>query len=215
MFAKDPIKSREGGGEMLYMSYLFDDGVKPIMVQTPNAMYSPTGINVWADGKASILLSGGRDWEQNALMVQFYALMTAISKRCVEIVAEKGWNTNGSQDPLVIHDAFSELMFCGVKEETGEKYPPSIKAAVVIDGKDPVELFEKVSDNPTVFNCLIPSDVKNGCGATAIIHIPWIFRKKAKKGWAFSIRTTLYQARIFPSVGGAAMPRGGCAVMDA
>jgi hypothetical protein len=195
------------------MSYLFEDGIKPLMIQTPNAIYSPTGINIWQDGKASILLSGGRDWLNNNLIVEFKALMDAIQKRCVEAVADKAWNLNGSQDPLVIKDSFSDLMFIGTKEDTGEPYPPSLKAAVNIDGKDPIELFEKVSDNPPIYNCLIPSDVKQGCNVTAIIHVPWIFRKKAKKGWSFSIRSTLYQARVFPYAG-ASMPRNGCAVME-
>lgn len=174
------------------------------------------------------MLSGGRDWSENPLMVEFRAIMDAIQKRCIEAVAEKGWNTNGSPDPQIIQESFSDLMYVGVKEDTGEEYPPSVKAAVVVNGKDPVyhfltrfltkfkkvELFEKVSDDPPVYNCLIPSDVKQGCGVTAIIHLRWIFRKKAKRGWAFSIRTDLCQARIFPYAGGSIMPRGGCAVVD-
>lgn len=71
-------------------------------------------------------------------MVEFRAIMDAIQKRCIEVVAEKGWNVNGSQDPQIIQDAFTDLMFVGTNSETGEEYPPSVKATVVIDGRDPV-----------------------------------------------------------------------------
>lgn len=104
----------------------------------------------------------------------------------------------------------------GTNKKTGEKYPPTIKATVVISGRDPVELFEKISDNPTVYNCLIPGDVKFGCGMTAIVHVPWIYRKSGKRGgWDFSIRMTLIQAQIFPATGSVLdMPRKGCAIVD-
>ena len=215
-FAKDAIKSRDGSGEMLFVSYLFEDGIQPLMVQTPNAMYSPTGITLWKDGKSSILLSAGREWENTPLMVKFKQIMDSIQKRCVEIVIEKGWNEKGGQDASIVQESFTNLMFVGEDKESASVYPPSIKAAVMIDGPSKTELFEKVvkDDGLTVMNGIIFSDVHKGCGATGIIHVPWIFRKKTKKGLSFSIRTDLTQARIFPPVSSGGFARGGCAVYD-
>ncbi len=98
-----------------------------------------------------MLLSGGRDWEQNVLMVKFRTIMDSIQKRCIEAVAEKGWNLNGSQDPEIIQESFTDLMFVGTNEGTGESYPPSVKATVVIDGKDPV--YTHISIIPLLTCC--------------------------------------------------------------
>ncbi len=64
--------------------------------------------------------------------------MDAIEKRCIEVVAEKGWNINCSQNPEIIQDAFTDIMFVGSNEDTGGDYPPSIKATVIVEGRDPV-----------------------------------------------------------------------------
>ena len=217
-FAKDPQASRDGSGEILYLSYLFEDGLQPLMVQSPNAMHSPTGITIWKDGKASILLSAGRGWEDLPLMVKFKQIMDAIEQRCVEVTCEKGWNKGGSQDPQIVQECFTDVMFIGENKESGEQYPPSTKATVILDGQSASELFEKVIDGngDPLMRPLIPGDVDKGCGVTAILHIQWIFRKKAKKGWAFSIRSNLFQARVFPpsSQGGSGFARGGCAIYD-
>lgn len=217
-FAKDAQASRDGSGEILFLSYLFEDGMQPLMVQTPNAMHSPTGITIWKDGKSSILLSAGRDWENTPLMVKFKQVMDAVQTRCVEVTCEKNWNKGGSQNPEVVRESFTNLMFVGEDKETGSAYPPSLKATVIIEGPSKTELFEKVvnEDSSVVMNGLIPSDVGKGCGITGIIHIPWVFRKKAKKGWMFSIRSNLFQARVFPpsAPGGFGGARSGCAVYD-
>ena len=215
-FAKDPQTSNDGSGEILFMSYLFDDGLQPLLIQTPNAMHSPTGITVWKDGKCSVLLSAGRDWENMPLMVKFKALIDAIQLRCWEMICEKTWNKGGKMDPAVVEECFTNLMFVGEDKEKCTPYPPSIKATVLLDGSSKAELFEKVvgADGAVMMNCLIPSDVGKGCGMTAIIHVPWIFRKKAKKGFTFSIRATLYQARVFPAAAGNGPSRAGCAIVD-
>ena len=217
-FAKDPQASRDGSGEILFLSYLFEDGMHPLMVQTPNAMHSPTGITVWKDGKCSILLSAGHGWEDTPLMVKFKQIADAIQMRCIEITCEKGWNKGGNQNPEIVQESFTNLMFVGEDKETGTAYPPSLKASVIIEGPSKTELFEKIveEDGSVVMNGLIPSDVNRGCGITGIIHIPWVFRKKAKKGWMFSIRSNLFQARVFSpsSTGGFGAARSGCAVYD-
>lgn len=217
-FGKDPQVSRDGSGEILFMSYLFDDGLQPLLLQTPNAMHSPTGITTWKDGKSSILLSTGREWDSAPLMIKFKALIDSIQQRCIETVCAKGWNKGCPNTPEEIKACFTDLMFVGTEAESGTPYPPSIKATVLIDGPSKAELFEKVVhlDGTTALNCLIPSDVPKGCGTTAIIQIPWIFRKKAQRGrgWNFSIRATLYQARIFPPAAQGSLTRGGCAVVE-
>jgi hypothetical protein len=151
-------------------------------------------------------------------MIKFKALVDSIEQRCVETVVEKGWNKGGSQEAAEVKQCFTDLMFVGTDQESGTPYPPSMKATVLIDGPSKAELFEKVvrSDGTAAMNCLVPGDVPKGCGATAIVQIPWIFRKKAQRGrgWNFSIRATLYQARIFPPASQGALARGGCAVFD-
>lgn len=215
-FAKDPQESRDGSGEILFMSYLFEDGLKPLMVQTPNAMHTPTGITVWKDGKCSILLSAGRQWEESTLMVKFKTILDSIQMRCIEVTCEKGWNRGGNQTPELVQESFTSLMFVGEEKDTGIPYPPSIKASVTVEGPSKTELFEKVvrEDGTACMNGIISRDVIKGCGVTAIIHIPWIFRKKAKKGWSFSIRANLAQARVYPPTPPNGFNRGEMAVFD-
>jgi hypothetical protein len=151
-------------------------------------------------------------------MIKFKALVDAVQARCVEITCEKGWNKGGSADVDQVKQCFTDLMFTSSNAETNVAYPPSLKATVLIDGPSKAELFEKVirGDGTAAMNCLIPSDVGKGCGATAIVHVPWVFRKKAQRGrgWNFSIRATLYQARIFPPANQAGLARNGCAIVE-
>jgi hypothetical protein len=216
-FSKDPITSRDKSGDMVFMSYLFDDGTeKKLMVQTPNAMFSPTGVTTWKDGNFSILLSCGKNWSEDPMMSAFRAVNDKIQKRCIEMVCEKKWNGSGSHDPETLQDSFSDIVFVGENKETGEPYPPSIKLSVNINGSDATELFEKVQteEGGSVMTCILPTDVTKGCGVTGIINYAWVFRKKAKKGFSFSSRTNLFQGRVFPPSSVGCIDRNACAIQD-
>lgn len=195
VFAKEPQRSSDGSGELLYVSYQFADGSFPLLIQTPNATYSPTGINVYKDGNASMILSCGRDWEQSTPLVKFHAICEAIQRRCVEVVVEKGWNANGSQEPEAVAKLFNDVMGSGTNPETGQPYPPSMRVAVRVTGEKAVELYKKVDG--VAMPC-IPADAVKGCSITGIVEFGWIFRKKNKKEWSFSVRTTLTQAYVWP-----------------
>jgi hypothetical protein len=166
------------------------------------------GVHVWKDGKSSALLSLGRDYQSDNLMSQFRQICDGIQNRAAEIVVEKGWM--GSRDIEVVKNQFSPLVFVGTNDETGEPYPPSLKATVIVSGKDKSEFFE-FSNTPPL-KSLIPGDLDGPCSMTAVLHVAWVFAKRAKKGPEFSIRCTLFQG-IVESSGTGAGPRKGCAVL--
>jgi hypothetical protein len=204
VFSKDAARSRDGSGEILWMTYAFADGTKPLQVQTPNAMYSPTGIMMWKDGKSTLLLSAGQDWEQNEKMVEFKKIVDSIEDAAVDAVIEKNWNTGGSKDPSVVRETFVHVMFTGNNKETGVEYPPSMKANVTLDGELRSDLFDFVNNDPVE---IVPADVEKGCGVTAIIEFPWVFKRGSKRNWSFNIRSNLTQARIFPPSREAIVPQ--------
>jgi hypothetical protein len=209
VFAKEPQASREGGGQMLFMSRLFPDGkVKPLLINTPNSMFAPTGVTTWSDGKTTMLLSTGRDWEMNPLMGSFRALLTMIQERAAEVAVEKEWNSPNQNNVEAVLSQFTPLMFVG-EGDKGEPYPPSIKATVMIAGNNRTEFFEYSAEPP--MRPLVPADVIASSTITSVIHLPWVYRKKAKKAWQFSIRTNVFQAVVeMPS--GRGIPRNGCSV---
>lgn len=220
-FAKDPQASKEGGGQILFMSYVFtttgEDGAKksitkPLLIQSPNGMYAPMGIKMWPDGKATMLISCGREWESNPLIVKYRDVIDAIQQRAAEVVAEKEWNNPQPNEVDVIKEHFTPLMFVS-EGEKGDPFPPSMKTSVIMLGSARSELFEYSPKPP--LRMLVNSDVPAGCSVTAIVHIPWIYRKKDKKAWQFSIRANLFQAVV--DVGGANtggnMDRRGCSVV--
>lgn len=206
-FTKEPQTSNEGGGQILFMSYMYENVLKPLLIQTPNGMHAPTGITIWPDGKASMLMSVGRDWEINPLMVTFKSIIDAIQKRCEEVAAEKQWNSPGPNDVAIIHDGFTPIAFIG-EGQKGDLYPPSIKASLVMTGNNRTELHE-FSDVPP-YRPMVPGDVTAGSSVTAIVHVAWVFRKKSKKTWQFSVRVNLFQAVI--EVPNSGRRNGGCVV---
>ena len=195
VFSKEPQKSKEGGGEILFMSYLYnwtdpDTGsektaVKPLLINTPNGMYLPTGMKVWSDGKISTLMSCGRNWEVNPFMKQFYEIMNAVVLRCIEAIIEKKWNEPFPSTPEKIMDKFTPPLFVGISPK-GEQYPPSMKASIIISSSNKTEIYKYAPKPP--LQPLLPSDVIAGSSATAIIHIPWVYRKKEKGVYNFSVR---------------------------
>ena len=216
-FAKDPQKSREGNGDMLFMCYLFPDSMQPLMIQTPNAMFSPTGINMGGAGKPSMLLSAGQDWENNPLMVKFKGIMDAIQQRVIDVAVEKSWNDPFPSTAEQIRANFSDIMFVGISKKTKLPFNPSVKA-VILSGKDATELYGKDivgPDGSTAAECLLPGDVDKCCSVTGILHFPWAYKKNGKKANEFSVRSNMFQARIFPSSGGfMSMSHDGCAIAD-
>ena len=220
-FAKDPQPSKEGVGQILFMSYQFKsmgaDGVprvvtKPLLINTPNGMCAPVGITAWPDGKSSVLLSCGRDWYTYPLLVKFKHILDLIQQRCCDVAVEKQWNSPGINQALVVRELFADIMFMST-DASGENYPPSIKATVIMSGHGRSELFEYALTPP--LHPMVPSDVVPGSSMTSVIHISWMYRKKVKKGWAFSIRSTLFQSVVGPPkpYKPSVAPRDGCYVV--
>jgi hypothetical protein len=153
------------------------------MINTPNGMHMPTGFKLWSDDKVTTLLSVGRDWAQNEMMVAFKELMMKIQKRLIELIVacEPVWNANNPNTVDDVADRFTDILFEGVNEKSESKdpYPPSVKATVITQGKTKTELFGYAPQPP--LPVLIPGDVSAGSSAIAVIHISWIYRKKDGK----------------------------------
>lgn len=208
-FAATAQASREGSGQLLWMSYVYPDGqTRPFLIHSPRAMHSPLGVKLWKDGKSSVLLSLGRDYEADPTLIKFRQICDAIQHRAAEVAVEKEWM--GAKDLQATEKQFSPIAFVGSNEKTGEPYPPTVKATVIVTGKDKTEFFE-FSPTPPL-KTLLPGDLEGACSITAVLHFAWVFAKKAKKGTEFSIRCTLFQA-IIESSGGTSAARNGCAVM--
>lgn len=220
--SRDAEKSREGGGEIRYISYVYSypdkttgairTATKPLLINTPNGMYMPTGFKVWKDDKVTTLFSAGRDWEQNEIMVAFKEMMTKIQKRIIELIVacDPVWNVNNPNTVEEVADRFTDIMFEGINEKSEKKdlYPPSIKATVLTQGKMKTEIFGYAAQPP--LPVLIPGEVSAGSSATAVLQLAWVYRKKDGKKWNFSVRVNLYQAVI--ESGDSSMSVGTCSV---
>jgi hypothetical protein len=89
-FAATPVAAKEGGGQILFMSYVYPDGqTRPLLLHTPRGMHCPTGVKLWKDGKSSILMSCGRDHEASPLMKQFRGICDCIQNRGAQVAVEK------------------------------------------------------------------------------------------------------------------------------
>ncbi|MDR3540729.1 MAG: hypothetical protein P4L69_07125 [Desulfosporosinus sp.] len=211
-FAKDPQASKEGGGQILFMSYVYQSidaatggmraATKPFMINTPNGMHLPTGITTWPDGKTTTLLSTGREYESNPLMMDVHQLIDAIQNRCIEVIIEKEWNSPNPNTVEAITDNFSPIMFVGIGSK-GEQYPPSIKCTVTVAGPGRTEIFRYMEKPP--LPTMLAAEVTAGSAGTAVIHIPWIYRKKLGKLWKFSVRINLFQIVVEPPSDAAGM----------
>lgn len=206
-FSKDPQASREGGGQMVFMLYRYKikplDGQgeprfvsKPLLVQTPNSMFMPTGVTVWKDGKASMLLSLGRDWESNPLYVKFRAVLDSIQNRICQMIISKEWNNPQPNTMEAVVPQMTGIMTADI-DAKGEPYPPSMKASVIVSGKDASEFFEFAPRPPLM--AMTIGDVLPKSTATTILNFPWVYRKKDKKCWRFSARVNAFQSIIEPA----------------
>jgi len=220
-FSKDPQASREGGGQILFMSYIYQttdpatgavrSATKPFMLNTPNGMHLPTGITTWPDGKVTTLLSTGREYEANPIMGDLRQVFDEIQTRCIEIIIEKEWNSPNPNTVEAITDNFTPIMFVGMGTK-GEQYPPSIKASVTVVGNGRTEIFQYMPKPP--LPTMLPAEVVPGSSGTAVVHIPWIYRKKLGKLWKFSVRLNVFQlVAELPSAGGPAGAAPTCAVV--
>lgn len=205
IFSKDPVQSTEGGGMLLFMQYLFSvpdpatgtvkSVPKPLCINTPNGMHMPKGITLWKDGKSSALLSLGRDWESIEVKIAFRKLVDDIINRCNEVIAEKSWNSPFPNTKEAIQANFTPFLFCGMSEN-GEQYPPSFKASVIVSSKSGplTEVYEYSDKLP--LPALLPTEVPNGSAASAIVHITWVYRKKAGSCFKYSLRANMVQAVV-------------------
>ena len=220
-FAKDPQASREGGGQILFMSHIYsvanpENGTvrtydKPFLWNTPNGMHLPTGITTWPDGKVTTLASCGDGWEQNPLMVAQVNAFEAIRRRCIDVIIEKEWNTPNPNTFEAIDENFTPVMFVGTDAKGTKQYPPSVKASLIITGKNRTEIFEYSPKPP--LKPMLPAQVESGSQGTMVLHLAWIYRKKVGRLWKFSVRVNLFQlVAETPSMAGGAGGASVCAV---
>jgi len=168
-FSKDPQASREGGGQILFMSYVYQaadpatgvvrTATKPFMLNTPNGMHLPTGITTWPDGKVTTLLSTGREYEANQAMTDLRQIFDEIMVGCVEVIIEKEWNSPNPNTVEAVTDNFTPVMFVGMGAK-GEQYPPSIKASVTVVGNGRTEIFQYAPKPP--LPTMLPAEVIPG-----------------------------------------------------
>lgn len=220
-FSKDPQASKEGGGQILFMSYVYQStdpvsgairtATKPFMLNTPNGMHLPTGVMTWPDGKVTTLLSTGREFEANPIMADLRNVFDQIQERCIEVIIEKEWNSPNPNTVEAITDNFTPIMFVGMGAK-GEQYPPSIKASVTVVGNNRTEIFQYAAKPP--LPTMLPAEVVPGSQGTAIIHVPWIYRKRLGKLWKFSVRVNVFQIVVeLPNAGANGAGAQSCAVV--
>ena len=208
---REPTKSRIGGGMMMFIAYIWPDGVqKPLCVQAPK-MFLPDGVRSFIEeGKTthSMLCSLGKDWESNPRSVQFRTLCDQIRRACARVCGAKKLGLPYCKTDEDILGSFGQLVFETVKYDEKDLskpptvFPPSIKMAV-----------NNASNNKSRFVVRLPSDpnkrrytdipfssISKGNSVIPMIQFQWIFRKKRQNpdGWAFSLRTCVFEGIIDP-----------------
>jgi hypothetical protein len=211
----EPQNSKVGGGKMMFISYLWPDGVqRPLYVQAPK-MILPGGIMVFQGQGAekertTALCSMGKEWEQNPAMVAYRDLTNNITQACVALIMAKQLHLPYCPTAEDVTNSLSPLIFVSEKisEEDPSKtivYPPSVKLAVNTASNNKSMLVTRVVTSNVGTSRYGYGQISIGGVAKGSSIIPmqtynWVYRKKKTQptGWAFSVRTSIYQAVIEP-----------------
>jgi hypothetical protein len=221
----EPVKSKKGTGMMLFISYIWPDGVqKPLLVQAPK-LFLPGGIMKFEDkddsGKVSkvntvALCSLGKEWESNPQMVAFRDLCNKIKKGAARLCFNKDLGEPFHKDLEAVESRFGDLIIESImydkqnpNVEVGT-YPPSMKLCI-----------NTAPNNRSLFVSKLPADpadptkkryaqisvdaIGKGSSIVPMVHFQWTFRKKAKNDakkdcFSFNVHATIYQAVV--EVGG-------------
>lgn len=208
----DPQTSKVGGGKMLFISYIYPDGVqKALCVQAPK-LFMPGGIKEFKNKEGgekidtNALCSLGKDWQQNPQMVAFKDLCDGINLACARLAVTKKMNLPYCKTAEDVLASSAKICFSSEKwteEEEPRKieYPPSIKLKVNKSDNDKSLLVSRIAtkDGPR-YGEVSSSAVAKGSQIIPMVNFRWLYRKQkqAPAAWGFNVCTSIYQAVIEP-----------------
>jgi hypothetical protein len=200
-----------GGGEMLFMNYVYPDGAtKPLCVQAP-MLFAVRGVQKWEDGGMSMLLSFGRDWEKNDTLVGFQAIANAVWKAACDAIVERSWDKPKFRTGEALESVVTRIVDVGRNKDTDEPYPPSMRAVVDTQASRRSAFFLYPTNAP-----MPPADIADsGANVEAIVTFDWIFRRRNRGDVVYSIHVSISQALVRPGGVASALPAGRCCVASA
>jgi hypothetical protein len=213
----DAQNSQKGvGGKMLFLKYMDKArGVAfPLCIQSPK-VFLPAGVGVYAEKgpnekpNVNALCSLGREWGDNPNMTAFRELCDSVQQACHRLTINKGMNEPFCKDIDSVAKSFTPFVNVTERPDPNDPsrlitYPPSFKLVINTAVNNATILVMEVKDSKGVSNFEpIPyASVLKGSSITPMIHFNWIFRKRAKNGYAFNIRASMHQAIVEPPGGG-------------
>lgn len=202
-------KSKVGGGMMMFLKYVFPDGVtKNLCVQGPK-MFLPAGIKRFEeDGGSktavSALASFGKEWENNPQMVAFKELCAQIVRGCARIAVAKNMAMPYCKNVDEVIAAFAPICEKSQKESKDDPsqivtFEPAIKLTVNTAPANRTMLVSQVMTPEGFVYVKIPHDkVEKGGSIIPMINFQWMYRKKMNNPnrWSFSMHASIYQAVV-------------------
>ena len=219
---------RTGGGDMAYMSLVGEDGIpRKLVFQTPH-MPAPGGISTFEDGKSSILLSMGKDWQGCPSMSSFGNFCNRLMESVAQQIFERKWaafkNAKVHPDIGKVREMIAPVIKSGYNKKTGDAYPDSFSCTVnlktgtaVPDATSSVGKtqsatgFWKKLDKGTVIP-IASADVSRNSLVCVVLEAPWIHRKKDGSSFKFSIHMRAVQVAVIKGDDGQVISESQCAI---
>lgn len=206
---KDTTSCRQGG-ELKFIRYHYATGdmdhVGPLLIQTPKDLFTPTGCNSYGNGSdeksMSLLISMGNDWESNTDIKKFVEVIGAIHVQVAKLMKLAKFHVSENEDPQkVCDDKFNPIIFVGMKKDTDEPYPPSMKVSVNITGTNKSQIFQEknLDDGRSAIVGVPPCEVRSSSTLTSVVNIQWVFARRQRNSWAFNLKCTMFQAIVKPA----------------
>lgn len=209
MLDGEPQKSKLGGGMMMFLKYMWKDGVqKNLCVQAPK-MFLPGGINEFREeGKSKVntscLASFGKEWENNPQMVAFKALCAQIVRACARIIMNKQLHLPYCPTLEDVLRSFTPICEKTEKESKDDPskmitYEPSIKLVVNTSPTNRSMFVTQVMSPEGPIYVRVPHDkVEKGGTIIPMVNFQWFYRKKFNNPakWSFSMHASIYQAVV-------------------
>lgn len=222
----DPIVSKVGGGKMAFIKYMDKErGIShPLCSQAPK-MFLPSGISEFqnATGKVNTnaLCSLGKDWESNVEAVSFKNFCDRVKQGCARIIVNKGLHLPYCKTIEDVLANFTDIVF--VSEKISEDDPsnvivfaPSIKLIINTAPNNKTLLVSPTqTPNGTIMAEIDYKSVQKSSSLTPMITFRWIYRKKDKNGWTFSVNCAVHQGIIDPPTSSGIQSNGKLAVVIA
>lgn len=209
MMDGDPQKSKLGGGMMMFLKYLWPDGVqKNLCAQAPK-MFLPGGINEFREeGKTKVntscLASLGKEWEANPQMVAFKAFCDQVVRACARLIVNKTMHLPYCPTIEDVIKSFSPICEKSEKEAKDDptkmvQYAPAIKLAVnTAPNNRSMFVSQVMSPDGPVFVRVPHDKVEKGGTIIPMVNFQWMYRKKINNPakWSFSVHSSIYQAVV-------------------